>query len=48
MFEMICPFPCEASVPSLRTMIVGVCPPKDMFKYCGSELEEFGERGFQG
>ena len=49
MFDMICPRPCDWSVParywlatpnlsisdcffspSFRTMIVGVCPPKDM------------------
>ena len=45
MFDMICPFPCEESVPSLRTIIVGVCPPKDMvtadfvsvYSRCGQE-----------
>lgn len=28
MFEMTCPLPCDASVPSFKTMIVGVWPPK--------------------
>ena len=31
MLDIIWPLPCEASVPSLRTMMVGVCPPKDIF-----------------
>jgi len=30
MFDMICPLPCEESVPSFSTMMVGVCPPKDI------------------
>ena len=30
MLDMICPFPWEESVPSFSTIIVGVCPPKDM------------------
>ena len=45
-FDKICPFPCEASVPSFRTIIVGVCPPKDMFQCCGPRVEEFAKWRF--
>ena len=46
---MICPLPWEESVPSFSTIMVGVCPPKDMAlfaaqgasrKRCQAEGEE--------
>jgi hypothetical protein len=32
MLDRICGLPCDVSVPSFRTMMVGACPPNDMVK----------------